>query len=127
MYLEGMTKQEQYQTLLDSLDFFEEKIQSLETSFDAWFAMVRLYELNAPLNPRLLKEGLGEAYKDLNIFYTKQLDTINLLIKFHKEEKHNPEVDLTLADDFLPSFQGGYLRVRNGKSYCQRPVLGNFK
>ena len=100
-----MIKQEQYQTLLDSLDFFEEKIQVLETVFDAWFAMVSLYDMEAPLDPALLKQGMEPAYNDLNIYYTKQLDTIKLLIAFHESEKYNAEVELTLSDDFLVPFK----------------------
>ncbi len=106
-----MTKQEHYQTLIDSLDFFEDKIQTLEATFDAWFAMVRLYEMEAPIDPSLLKKGMSSTYGDLNLFYTKQLDTIDSLISFHSTEKYNKEVELTLSDDFLSPFRKATLEI----------------
>ena len=110
-----MTKQEHYQTLLDSLDFFETKIQILEATFDAWFAMVRLYEMEAPVDPDLLKQGMEPAYNDLNLYYTKQLNTIELLIVFHESEKYNSEVELKLADDFLIPFKDATYDLMNAR------------
>lgn len=110
-----MTKQEHYQTLIDSLDFFEDKIQTLEVTFDAWFAMVRLYEMEAPIEPSLLKKGMESAYTDLNIYYTKQVHTLDSLIIFHESERYNREVELTLSDDFLSPFKESTLDLMNAR------------
>ena len=77
--------------------------------------MVRLYEMEAPIEPSLLKKGMESAYTDLNIYYTKQVHTLDSLIIFHESERYNREVELTLSDDFLSPFKESTLDLMNAR------------
>ena len=71
-------------------------------------------ELHAvpPINGKKLKRLINEIYSSLETFYTKQIDTLNLLEKFHEEEKFNPEVELSLNENFLPQFKDATIQIR---------------
>ena len=136
-----LSKQEEYNTLLQTLHFLESKIQSHEEECELLGSEVDLFriqrwkdsgeeleydvaqrvdeifdelELHAvpPINGKKLKRLINEIYSSLETFYTKQIDTLNLLEKFHEEEKFNPEVELSLNENFLPQFKDATIQIR---------------
>ena len=138
----SLSKQEQYNTLLETLNFLESKIQlheeecevlgsevdlfrirkrkessEDEMSYDADFIVDEIFdELKlddlSPIDGKKLKDLINEAYSCLETFYTKQIDTLNQLEKFHKEEKFNSEVELSLNEEFLPKFKDATIQIR---------------
>ena len=138
----SLSKQEQYNTLLQTLDFLESKIQSHEEEcellasevdlfriqkwkegsedemsydiaqrVDEIFDELELHDISA-IDGKKLKDLINEVYSRLETFYTKQIDTLNQLEKFHKKEKFNSEVELSLNENFLPQFKDATIQIR---------------
>ena len=137
-----LTKQEHYNTLIKTLDFLESKIRSFENECELLGSEADLFriqkwkkdskgELDDEVRRRVdeifkdldledlplldgdkLKTQINEAYSSLETFYTKQINTLNQLEKFHAEEKFNPEVELSLNEDFLPQFKDATIQIR---------------
>ena len=137
----SLSKQDQYNTLLETLDFLESKIQSHEEECELLASEVDLFRIQkrketegeleydvakrvdeifdelklddiSPIDGKKLKCEINKVYSSLETFYTKQIDTLNQLEKFHEEEKFNPEVELSLNEDFLPQFKDATIQIR---------------
>ena len=136
------TKQEQYNTLIDTFNFLEAKIRQFEDECELLGSEVDLFRIvkwkealdnepdydlqtraeeilkdldldNLPVsNEKELKAQINLVYSSLETFYTKQINTISQLSEFHEKEKFNTEVKLTLEEDFLPAFKNATIQIR---------------
>jgi len=73
-----------------------------------------------------IKNDFDMAHNSLLTLYKKQLDCADELEKFHKQEKYNAEVNLTLKEDFFQPFREVTLEMLNARKRGQAEVHDLF-
>ena len=151
-----MTKQEEFDTLAESLEFFEQKVMEQEAIFDSLVNECQIYNykvlqdkvdeiekdgglseedmvnaeklrdylrsVNIPNKEYLIKE-VNSTYKSLKALYFKQVSAIKDLKKFIHEEKDNPDVTITMHDEFLDPLLEITTEIMRGRTKMRKRML----